>query len=76
VATVRSGAFECVADITGWTAGTGSGSIGFSIDETQPPALFDRYGADGSGLMGPDVCHPDDSVPYYSQQVDVSFTVP
>jgi len=26
--------------------------------------------------MGPDVRHPDDSVPYYSQQVDVSFTVP
>ena len=56
--------------------GSGSGSIGFAVAEGQPQALYDRYGADGAGLSGPNVRHPDDSNPYYTQDVGFTFTIP
>ncbi len=71
--TVAGGRFESSIDIGGWPAGRGLVSAYFWVDETQPQAVIERFGTDGSGLRGPDVYREDG---YANLVVDREFTLP
>ena len=53
--TVANGSFGGSFDLTGWGAGTVTGTAIFEIGSSQPTDVVDRYGTHGQLLSGPDV---------------------
>jgi hypothetical protein len=73
-AVVKDGRFSAETDMTGWPAGHGMSAVYFWIDASQPQAVIDRFGADGSRLQGPDV--RDDEDTGRTLRVDRRFEIP
>ena len=73
-AIVHDGRFSVMVDMTGWPAGRGMSAVYFWIDDSQPQAVIDRFGRDGSGLHGPNVLPDEDTGP--TLRVDHGFDVP
>lgn len=71
--TVAGGRFELTAHVDDWPAGHALADAYFQVDGTQPQAVTDRFGRDGSGLNGPDVY---DDTGYKSLVVEREFTLP
>jgi hypothetical protein len=73
-AVVHGGRFSADVDMTGWPAGHGMSAVYFWIDESQPRAVIDRFGLDGSGLHGPHVLPDEDTGP--TLRIDHGFDIP
>ena len=55
----KNGSFSAQIDLTGWSPGLVDFRALFRASNDQPAEFFSRYGADGSGMAGPDVAHDD-----------------
>jgi hypothetical protein len=73
-AVVHQGRFSAEVDMTDWPAGHGMSAVYFWIDGSQPKAVIDRFGRDGSGLHGPHVLPNEDTGP--TLRVDHGFDIP
>lgn len=73
-AVVHDGRFSADADMTGWPAGHGMSAVSFWIDGSQPQAVIDRFGLDGSRLHGAKVLPNEDTGP--TLRVDHGFDIP
>lgn len=57
---VNDGQFSATFNVERWAPGQVTATAYFWVDPAQPQAVIDRFGADGSGLYGPDVRTYDD----------------
>ena len=73
-AVVADGRYEATLPIDGWPAGHGVAFAYFWVDAGQPADVIARFGADGSGLKGPDVTDRDLFGP--TLQVQDDFDIP
>lgn len=55
LARVANGSYSATLDLSPWPPGHAIVDVTFAPDSSQPAAIVARFGADGAGLVGPDV---------------------
>lgn len=73
-ARVQGGRFTQTFQVADWPAGRGVAAAFFWIDATQPRAVIDRFGPNGTGLRGPNVTDRDDRGP--TLEIERAFVIP
>ena len=71
---VQDGQFTATFHPDAWPAGRGGVGAYFWVDANQPSQVIQRFGANGSGLRGPDVTDLDDRGP--TLEVERTFEIP